>query len=286
MKKNLSLAGILLLVSCATQEISEEVQTAPLQTAHPMVQKQLALLQDCGSIETRLAASTTPEKGHHKAPLLKIYDLDEDKQLSEAERATLADDLTARCEKQSSDLFARFDADKSGDISSEEASLFQEEMKQQKQEMHGGKKMHKKGPPTEGAAKKDVEGKGEHHAKKGARHEMVLARFDTDQDGALSVTEKDTMRVELRAWVRLEKENPFGEKFEPPVSMMLAQALGEKMERPHGPPPVAIEACAQKVAGDACSFTGRDGEARVGSCAQKEQVTACRPEKAPKAVTE
>lgn len=38
--------------------------------------------------------------------------------------------------------------------------------------------------------------------------------------------------------------------------------------RPHHPPPQAIEACANKSAGAACSFAGRNGEQRSGTCFQ------------------
>lgn len=50
------------------------------------------------------------------------------------------------------------------------------------------------------------------------------------------------------------------------LSMPAANAVpGERDGRRGGPPPEAFEACAEKVEGDACSFSGRRGDAE-GSC--------------------
>ena len=60
-----------------------------------------------------------------------------------------------------------------------------------------------------------------------------------------------------------------------------ADSDGEKKPRGErrGPPPVALEACANSVQGDPCSFDGRDGEALEGTCeAPAEKPLACRPE--------
>lgn len=46
-----------------------------------------------------------------------------------------------------------------------------------------------------------------------------------------------------------------------------------------GPPQVAIDACGSLSAGDACSFTGRNGEQLSGTCfAPKDRELACKPE--------
>lgn len=37
--------------------------------------------------------------------------------------------------------------------------------------------------------------------------------------------------------------------------------------RPPGPPPKAVQACAGKGAGTACSFSGREGRTMAGTCA-------------------
>ena len=52
-----------------------------------------------------------------------------------------------------------------------------------------------------------------------------------------------------------------------------------KPRREHrGPPEVALEACANLVQGDACSFEGRRGESLEGSCeAPDDKPLACRP---------
>ncbi len=49
-----------------------------------------------------------------------------------------------------------------------------------------------------------------------------------------------------------------------------------------GPPRVAVEACANAVQGDACTFEGRRGESLQGTCwAPQDKPLACRPEGAP-----
>lgn len=50
-----------------------------------------------------------------------------------------------------------------------------------------------------------------------------------------------------------------------------------------GPPPEAIEACDGAAMGDACSFSGRDGEAVRGVCwaPEDDKPLACRPDDAP-----
>lgn len=52
---------------------------------------------------------------------------------------------------------------------------------------------------------------------------------------------------------------------------------GKERER-RGPPQVAVEACASSVQGDPCSFEGRGGEQREGSCfAPDDKPLACKP---------
>jgi hypothetical protein len=59
-----------------------------------------------------------------------------------------------------------------------------------------------------------------------------------------------------------------------------AQDSGQRGER-RGPPPEAVEACDGKVGGEACTFTGRRGEAVEGQCftPDEERPLACRPER-------
>lgn len=62
-----------------------------------------------------------------------------------------------------------------------------------------------------------------------------------------------------------------------------AYAERENRGRPHGPPPEAVEACANLAEGDACSFSGRRGEVE-GTCIvppQDEETLACAPEGGP-----
>jgi len=60
-------------------------------------------------------------------------------------------------------------------------------------------------------------------------------------------------------------------------------AEAEDRGSPHGPPPEAIEACANLSEGDACSFSGRHGEVE-GTCIvprRDEEALACTPEGGP-----
>ncbi|MGB5247486.1 MAG: hypothetical protein WBM54_12265 [Woeseia sp.] len=64
------------------------------------------------------------------------------------------------------------------------------------------------------------------------------------------------------------------------MSMPAANANpGERDGRRGGPPPEAFEACTAKVEGDACSFTGRRGDAE-GTCIvppRGEESLVCAP---------
>ena len=58
---------------------------------------------------------------------------------------------------------------------------------------------------------------------------------------------------------------------------------GEQRDKRRGPPAEALEACAAAVEGDACSFQGRRGETREGTCeAPAEKPLACRPARPPR----
>lgn len=59
---------------------------------------------------------------------------------------------------------------------------------------------------------------------------------------------------------------------------------GSERGGPHGPPPDAIEACAELSEGAACSFAGRHGDTLQGSCVVDERGSsglACLPADAP-----
>ena len=54
--------------------------------------------------------------------------------------------------------------------------------------------------------------------------------------------------------------------------------------RPHGPPPEAIEACADLSEGDTCNFTGRRNDEVKGTCIVPQDgdgLLACAPEGGP-----
>ena len=69
------------------------------------------------------------------------------------------------------------------------------------------------------------------------------------------------------------------------VSIPLANAEpGERGARRGGPPQEAFEACVGKVEGDACSFSGRRGEAE-GTCfipPHDEEALVCAPADGPR----
>ena len=57
---------------------------------------------------------------------------------------------------------------------------------------------------------------------------------------------------------------------------------GQRHGGRHGPPAVAMEACAAAVQGDACSFVGREGETVSGSCEiPRDEQLVCSPEGGP-----
>lgn len=61
---------------------------------------------------------------------------------------------------------------------------------------------------------------------------------------------------------------------------------GDRRDRPPPPPAEAIEVCEGAAAGDACSFSGRDGETLSGQCwrPSAEVPLACRPDDAPRLI--
>ena len=70
-----------------------------------------------------------------------------------------------------------------------------------------------------------------------------------------------------------------------PVLLLLALSHppgggeGPDGDRPPPPPPEAIDSCADKSSGDACSFEGREGETLSGTCfsPSSDLPLACRP---------
>ena len=68
------------------------------------------------------------------------------------------------------------------------------------------------------------------------------------------------------------------------VSSFSALAEPSETDREHrkgmrcGPPAVALEACAESVDQDSCSFTGRNGDQLTGICEVKHDQLACVPE--------
>ena len=68
------------------------------------------------------------------------------------------------------------------------------------------------------------------------------------------------------------------------VSASVSYAAPGDRGRPQGPPPEAIQACADLSQGDACSFTGRRDDVVSGTCIvlpSGDEGLACAPEGGP-----
>lgn len=66
------------------------------------------------------------------------------------------------------------------------------------------------------------------------------------------------------------------------ASLCYAQPGGGR--EPHGPPTEALEACAELMEGDSCSFTGRRDDIVEGTCIlipKSDDTLACAPEGRP-----
>ena len=63
----------------------------------------------------------------------------------------------------------------------------------------------------------------------------------------------------------------------------LLNPSGPEREGPPRPPPEAIQACEGMDSGEACAFTGRQGETLSGTCftPASDKPLACRPDNAP-----
>jgi hypothetical protein len=153
------------------------------------------------------------EVGHRMHLLRLVYDLDRDGALSDAEKAMLFDDFTARCDALHARLLAEFDADKDGVLSEAEQAVAaaavlaaQEAAEAERRDdmegecpgmdsdhpegdhPHGDHDGHHRGPP-DGAADTD-------------RVPPPLAGFDVDGDGLWGDAELTAFREAMRAAIR------------------------------------------------------------------------------------
>jgi hypothetical protein len=264
------LAFSILLVGCATQDLSiapQEALPQPIPQKADKIDQEVALLQDCSKINSQLLSAPQENETQRPSPVVRIYDSNGDKRLSQLERKSFGEDLTIRCEKQYSAAVSVFDLDKSGDLSLEEWDAFKDNLQQERKAQH---ELQKQGTPNQ-----------THEAKK-EHHQLALTLYDADQDGSLSETERASLQADQRAWIRMEKENPFSLKMQKPLLvMLLSQALNEKHEaHPNGPPPAAVEACEEKSEGELCEFEGKE-KRREGSCVQGKNKLVCRPDGLP-----
>lgn len=123
-----------------------------------------------------------------------VYDLDLSRILDDAERATLFEDMTARCEVIRAAVVAEYDLDGDGALSAEEEAAatqdIEAELEAERGECEGGP------PPGErGGPPSLVEGE--------LSVPPPLAAWDADQDGLFSDTELTTLRADLRERVRM-----------------------------------------------------------------------------------
>lgn len=125
-----------------------------------------------------------------------IYDTGEDGSLSDAEKAPLYEDFTARCEALHAMVLAEFDADGDGALSDEELATAESTLSAERDAAHAemeermaeerGELGPPPGPPEPGSREVPP----------------GMESYDTDSDGLLSDTELATLREALRAKIR------------------------------------------------------------------------------------
>ncbi len=152
-----------------------------------------------------------------------VYDLDQDGQFSEDEKAALLSDFTVRCETIHANVLAEFDADGSGDLDEAEAQAARDahiaRMEEARAEMDAcreamgldecggpdGEGGERGAPPEDGAEGERPEG-DRGAPPEGAEQDgpppirgPLADEFDADGDGALSDAELATLRDTVRA---------------------------------------------------------------------------------------
>ena len=155
-----------------------------------------------------------------------VYDIDVDGQFSEAERATLLDDFTARCQAIHDQILIEFDADGDGDLSEAEQetarAAHQDRMEAARADMKACREAMGQDECDRGGREGGGEGaeRGDGPPPEGAEGERgdgpppirgpLADEFDTDGDGELSEAEVAALRAEVRERIR-SGEAPHGD---------------------------------------------------------------------------
>jgi hypothetical protein len=134
--------------------------------------------------------------------VLATYDIDGDNELSDDEKGTLASDLAVRCENQNARLLADFDDDGDGALSDDEARSAAIALRE---DMDAHRRAE--------LALFDADGDGrlspeEMNALFAAKEARKLELYDADGDGALDDGERAALRDDVRAFIRLEADDP------------------------------------------------------------------------------
>ncbi len=126
---------------------------------------------------------------HHFHFMRWVYDADDSGDLDEAERATLLDDHTARCEAMQARLLAEWDADGDGALSDDELEAARAAHEAERDgDRAPGRPGGQGGPPPS--------------EQRGAVPPPVQDEFDADGDGEISSGEASVAREVLRERIR------------------------------------------------------------------------------------
>jgi len=153
-------------------------------------------------------------RAQHMMKLLTfVYDLDDDKELSETEKEALFDDFSERCDQIHQTLLEEFDTDGDGVLSGAEQEAAREEARSRYEE--GDRHTEREEDearsedgerPEEGERAEDGEERPDH----GKKLPPFAKAYDVDGDGALNESEKENFRAEMRETIRLGE--PFAKK--------------------------------------------------------------------------
>lgn len=147
----------------------------------------------------------------HSKLISLAYDIDQDGELSEAERERLSDDLVAGCEAQRLRILEEFDLDEDGALSEGEIAEARELLKERREAIRTARDEAREARRASLIAEFDIdedgalsreerrEARDEHHERRRAR---LIAEFDADGDGELSDAELSDLTMTIRGRVR------------------------------------------------------------------------------------
>ncbi len=139
----------------------------------------------------------------------RIYDADDDQELSDSEKETLFADFSERCEVLHDRLVDEFDADGDGELSEDElqtaGDTLKERHEERREECESESPMADEAssgePPSEGMGEGPPGGEGEPPDPRDMVDQLLLEDFDSNGDGEWSDDELAEMQAELRARV-------------------------------------------------------------------------------------